>query len=386
MTQNAPEQAGLAVLDMAQAGHFAEIREMFTPQLRAMVSAESLQAAWEAALSQHGPLSPAGAPVSEPAGPGGTVVKIPVTFGHEQATVLVSVSDAGWLTGIQLAPASAAEPTLPWQPPAYADPEKFDEQDVTVGSGPLAVPGTLSLPRQPGPRPAVVLLGGSGPGDRDETIGRNKPFKDLAWGLASRGVAVLRFDKVTHAHGSQVKAAPDFTVTDEYVPDAVAAIRLLRQHPAVDAGRVFVAGHSLGGTVAPRVAAAEPSVAGLVILAGGTQPLHWAMVRQISYLASLNPQAAAASRPAIEAVTRQAQMVDSPGLSPSTPASELPAGVPAPYWLDLRGYDPAAAAAGLGKPMLILQGGRDYQATVADDLAGWKAGLAAQPGRDHPRL
>jgi hypothetical protein len=70
---------------------------------------------------------------------------------------------------------------------------------VTVGSGRLAVPGTLSLPRQPGPRPAVVLLGGSGPADRDETIGRNKPLKDLAWGVASHGVAGLRFDKVTPA-------------------------------------------------------------------------------------------------------------------------------------------------------------------------------------------
>ena len=73
-----------------------------------------------------------------------------------------------------------------------------------VGSGPLAVPGTLSLPHQSEPRAAVVLLAGSGPMDRDETIGRNKPSKDLAWGLASRGVAVLPFDKVTNAHPGEV--------------------------------------------------------------------------------------------------------------------------------------------------------------------------------------
>jgi uncharacterized protein len=78
-------------------------------------------------------------------------------------------------------------------------------------------------------------------------------------------------------------------------------------------------------------------------------------------------------------MTRQARTADSPDLSPSTPDSELPFGVPAPYWLDLRDYDPAAAAAALGKPVLIIQGGRDYQATVADDLAGWKAGLAGHP-------
>jgi uncharacterized protein len=376
----APATTALTVLDMAQAGRFAEIHELFAPPLRAMVPPEALQAAWAAEIGRRGPVTSVGTPVSEPAGPGGVLVKIPVTFERGEMTVVVSVADGGWLTGIQLAPASAAEPAGPWEPPAYADPGTFGEQDVTVGAGPLGVPGTLSLPRQSGPLPGVVLLGGSGPEDRDETIGRNKPLKDLAWGLASRGVAVLRFDKVTYAHGSEVAQDRGFTVSDEYLPQAVAAIHLLQEHPAVDARRVFVAGHSLGGTVAPRVAAAEPSTAGLVIMAGGTQPLYWAAVRQVRYLASLDPATAAAAEPAIEAMTRQARVVDSPDLSPSTPDSELPFGVPAPYWLDLRGYDPAAAAAALGKPVLIVQGGRDYQATVAEDLAGWKAGLAGRPG------
>lgn len=378
-----PAQTSLSVLEMARAERFAEIRDLFAPQLRAMVSAETLRVAWEAELRRRGPVSSVGEPVSEPAIGGVVVVKVRVTCEHGALTVVVSVYEAGGLAGIQLAPASspasAPQPVGPWEPPAYADPEKFDEQDVTVGSGPLAVPGTLSLPHQPGPRPAIVLLGGSGPSDRDETIGRNKPFKDLAWGLASRGVAVLRFDKVTYAHPSEVKKARDFTVADEYVPHAVAALHLLRQHPAVDAGRISLLGHSLGGTVAPRIAAVEPSVAGLVILAGGTQPLHWAALRQVRYLASLDLETAAASQPAIEALTEQARLVDSPGLSPSTPASELPFGVPAPYWLDLRGYNPVAVAASLGMPMLILQGGRDYQATVPDDLAGWEAGLAHRP-------
>jgi dienelactone hydrolase len=375
-----PAITGLTVLDMAQAGHFAEIHELFAPPLRAMVPPETLQAAWAAQIGRRGPVTSVGTPVSEPAAPGLVVVRIPVTFERGELTVVVSVTDDGWLAGIQLAPASAAGPARPWQPPPYADPATFDEQDVTLGSGPLAVPGTLSLPRQGGPLPAVVLLGGSGPNDRDETIGPNKPLKDLAWGMASRGVAVLRFDKVTYAHGKEVAQDRGFTVSDEYLPQAVAAIHLLRQHPAADARRIFVAGHSLGGTIAPRVAAAEPSVAGLVIMAGGTQPMPWAAVRQVRYIALLDPETAAASEPAIEALTRQARMVDSPDLSPSTPDSELPFGVPAPYWLDLRGYDPAAAAAALGKPLLIVNGGRDYQVTVADDLAGWKAGLAGRPG------
>jgi uncharacterized protein len=163
------------------------------------------------------------------------------------------------------------------------------------------------------------------------------------------------------------------------VPHAVAAVGLLRAHRSVDPARIFVLGHSLGGTVAPRIAAAEPSVAGLVLLAGGAQPLHWVVVRQFRYLASLRPESEAASGPLIEALTEKARRVERPDLSPLTPADELPLGASASYWLDLRDYDPAALAATLGKPMLILQGGRDYQVTVADDLARWEAALADRP-------
>jgi uncharacterized protein len=250
------------------------------------------------------------------------------------------------------------------------------------------VPGTVAVPTGSGPFPGLVLLGGSGPEDRDGSIGRSKPLKDLAWGLASRGVAVLRFDKVTHAHPELVSRNRGFTVADEYLPDALAAIGLLQAHPSVDPARVFVAGHSLGGTVAPRVAVASvaaasvaaPSVAGLVLLAPGAQPLQWAAVRQISYLASLAPATAAAAQPGIDALTAQAERVDQPDLSADTPDAELPFGVPAPYWLDLRAYDPVGVAAGLPQPVLIVQGGRDYQATVADDLSRWQAGLAGRPG------
>ena len=316
-------------MELAQAGRFAEIRELFVPQLRPMVSAEGLQAAWDAELGRRGRVTSVGTPVTEPGQAGMTEVKIPVTFEHGALTVVVSVAGGRSLAGIQLLPATAAQPTEPWQPPSYADPDTFAEQDVTLGSGPAAVPGTLSLPHQPRPCPAVVLLGGSGPQDRDETIGRNKPVKDLAWGLASHGVCVLRFDKVTYAHAAQLATARDFTLSEEYLPQAVAAVQLLRQHPAVEPGRVFVAGHSLGGTVAPRVAAAEPSVAGLIILSGGTQPLHRAAVRQFRYLASLDPATTAAARPVIDAITRQAELIDSPGLSPrrrtaTCPSAHLP--------------------------------------------------------------
>ncbi|WP_067126914.1 alpha/beta hydrolase family protein [Microtetraspora malaysiensis] len=362
------EAAARAVVELARDERFGDLEALFAPPLRAQVSAEAVRTAWASETGRTGPVSAVGTPVSEPIHSGLVRVSVPVTCERGGLTMVMALDETGLIHGLRLAPPGTAA----WTPPPYADQETFDEHEVTLGAGPLAVPGTLSLPRGHEPRPGVVLLAGGGPFDRDATSGPNKPLKDLAWGLASRGVAVLRFDKVTHVHGAQVADTPGFTMSEEYVPHAVAAVRLLQAQPRVDPGRVFVVGHSMGGKVAPRVAAAEPSVAGLVILAGDAQPMHRAAVRVTRYLASLDPGAEEFA----ELIARQAATVDSPGLSPSTPAAELPFGLPGAYWLDLRGYDPVAAAAALDRPMLILQGGRDYQVTVEDDLARWRAGLA----------
>lgn len=377
MAATTDEQA-LAVVGLARAGRFEEIRDRFVPSVVPLVNADALRTAWTAAIDGIGGIDSVGAPRSEDV-PGGTVVRIPVEGKRGSITVAVGVTATGQLTGLQLLPADAASATPAWTSSAYADASVFDEEEVTVGPAPFDVPGTFSIPRRRGPLPAVVLLAGSGPLDRDETVGPNKPFRDLAWGLATRGIAVLRFDKVTFARRAEVLGMTSFTLNDEYLPQALAAIDLLRGHPAIDKQRIIVAGHSLGGTVAPRVAAAAPDVAGLVILAGGAAPLHWVIVRQLRYIASLDPATEAAAQPGIEALTRAAERVDDPDLSPSTPVPELPFGTAAPYWLDLRGYDAPAAAAAIDRPILLLQGGRDYQSSVDDDLPRWEAALGGRP-------
>lgn len=347
------------VVELLRSGRYTEINELFAPQLRALVPPDAVESAWTAAVAEHGPLVGTGPAVTSEG-----VTRIPLEFEHGRLTLVVSAGSQG-LGGLQLAPASAAEPIEPWAAPSYVDPDSFTEQEVSLGS----VNGTLSLPRGDGPWPAVVMLTGSGAHDRDETIGRNKPFKDIAWGLASRGVAALRFDKITHTDPASVLANPSFTVMDEYAPAALSAVSSLRQRD--DIASVHLLGHSLGGTIAPRVAAAGSGVSGLILLAGGTQPMHWSAVRQLRYIGS--------TEGTVAAITRQAELVDSPALSADTPATELPFGVAAPYWLDLRGYDAPATAASLGVPVFIAQGARDYQVTVADDLPLWQAALAGRP-------
>ena len=363
-----PLEVAISVVEMVRTGRFEQLEGRFAPALRAVVSSETVRVAWVAQLHRTGDVRDIGRPIGEPTGTGLVRVTVPVTCEQGGLTVVMSIDDAGLLNGLRLAPASAAT----WTPPGYATTARFTEHDVTVGSGPLAVGGTVSLPRGRHERPAVVLLSGGGPFDRDATSGANKPFKDLAWGLASRGVAVLRFDKVTRTHPQVL--APGFTMTDEYRPAARAAVRLLRQQKTVDPERVFVLGHSMGGKVAPRVATGETSIAGLVVMAGDAQPMQRAAVRVVRYLAALDPDPASAA--AVETITRQAALVDSADLTASTPAAELPFGLPASYWLDQRAYDPVSTAAALDLPLLVLQGGRDYQVTVEDDLSRWRAGLA----------
>jgi uncharacterized protein len=366
----APLAVAATVTELLVAERFADIEALFAPRLRAAVSAETLRTGWSTESARIGQVTTVAPGVAEPGAAGLVRVSTPVTGERGALAVVISVDDAGALHGLRL----AAPAETSWNPPRYARPGRFTEQEVTVtpASAP-AVDGTLTLPRGRGPWPAVVLLGGGGPFDRDQTVGPNKPLKDLAWGLASRSVAVLRFDKVTHRH-PQVMTEPGFTLADEYLPHALAAVRLLRGHAGVDPSRVFLLGHSAGGKAAPRVAAAEPAIAGLVILAGDTVPLSEAAVRAARHVATVQPGPQAQAT--VEVLGRQAALVDSPDLLPTTRAADLLFGWPASYWLDLRGYDQVATAATVDRPILIAQGGRDYQVTVADDLARWRAGLA----------
>jgi dienelactone hydrolase len=247
------------------------------------------------------------------------------------------------------------------------------EVDLRIGQGASALPGTLTLPRGEGPWPSVVLVSGSGPQDRDGTIGVLKPFRDIAFGLAREGVASYRFDKRTKLHPTEF-VGRSFTVQDEFVNDAVAAVRLLQGRDELDERRVFVLGHSQGGTVAPRIAMAEPSVAGLILLAASTEPLQQAIVRQAAYLNALDGVVTDAEQATLDTLQKRAATVESPELSERTPLGST-FGLPAAYWLDLRGYDPAAAAAEVNRPILVLQGDNDYQ-VPAESFVEFKRALA----------
>jgi dienelactone hydrolase len=252
------------------------------------------------------------------------------------------------------------------------------EQEVSVGEGEWILPGTVTLPANGGPFPAVVLVHGSGPNDRDETVGANKPFRDLAWGLAGQGIAVLRYEKRTRQYREQLMAnTVGFTVDDETVDDAVAAVERLRHLDGIDPGRIVILGHSLGGMLAPRIGAREPGVAGLVVMAGATRPLQDLIVDQVHYLAELDSTVSGSERARLEQIEQEVArllvLTDADSLS-----TEHILGANPSYWLDLAKYDPVPVAMELSVPMLILHAGRDYQVTEADFIR-WQEALAGDP-------
>ncbi len=282
--------------------------------------------------------------------------------------------------GLALAASMASISTLLAQSAAVV------ERDTAVVTGQIRLPATLSLPAGAVHAPAIVLVHGSGPNDRDETVGANKPFRDLAQGLAQRGIVVLRYEKRSRAAPLSFLGRP-FTVEEEVVEDALSAAALLRGLPEVDPSRVFVLGHSLGGMLAPRIAARDSALAGLVILAGATRPLTDMLEEQIGYMRELPGADAAAIDKALAGLAPSLAEVRALTAADSG-SRKLVLGAPAAYWLDLAAYRPVYVAAKLRIPMLILQGGRDYQVTMVD-FETWREGLAGNTSvefREYPSL
>ncbi|MBK6406224.1 MAG: autorepressor SdpR family transcription factor [Holophagales bacterium] len=285
--------------------------------MAAALPAAKLREFWDSLPAQLGVLKSLGTPVVK-AEEGVENAWVPATFEIAVVWLRMYFDAEGRLAGLRVMP---GPPPADWSPAPYADPARVREREVTVGSGAWALPGTLTLPaEQSGLSPALVLVHGSGPHDRDESVGGTKVFRDLAGGLAARGVVVLRYEKRTKAHGARMQDHP-VTVREEVVDDALAAIALLRAQPEVDGKRVAVLGHSLGGMLAPRIAADDPVLAGLVILAGNTRPLDVLASEQVDYLVSVGA-ATKAQADALNAEMAKVRAIDP--AKPPLPGDSLP--------------------------------------------------------------
>jgi dienelactone hydrolase len=336
---------------------FAGAAGHFDANLASALPKEKLASVWDAQIATLGSLN-SWAIVQRASANGKDVRLVLLRFEQGELQAILSVSpQTQQLAGLSFAPVPKSAGA------SYVNPSGFRTEEVSVGSAPFLLKGTLSVPTGKGPFPAVVLVHGSGPNDRDESIGANKPFRDIAEGLASRGIVVLRYDKRTFQYARQLSNS--ISIDDEVVLDAVAAVNLLRARPEVDAARVFVLGHSLGALLAPEIAVRSEGTAGVILLAAPGRAPWDSILAQMRYLKVPADKLAEVEK----AVKR---------LKAGTLGDDTLLGVPASYWQDWASRDGVAMVKKLGKPTLILRGERDYQVTE-EDLTTWQKGLRGLP-------
>ena len=371
-----PAAVGRNALDLLLAGKYAEFNATLTDAAKELLTTEFLRDRVGGELKGFGTLGAIGQPVFVQEGKNSNLT-FPVRFSETSVNIVITLNDSLQVSAFHLHPGNAPLPPGRQQP-SYIKPDSFKSRDVTVGDDEWKLGGTLLIPAGTPPFPGVVLVHGPGPNDRDETIYSNQVFRDLAEGLASRGIAVLRYDKRTKIYGEKMSDM-DFTLQDETIEDAVRAAALMRRQPEIDPGKLFVLGHSLGGYAIPRIAAQDAEtggkLAGLIFLAANARPIEDVALAQNDYVAHLNGALSENDQKRLDSLKAEVEKVKR--LQPGGSNPPVVLGLPVSYLLDLKGYDAPAEAKKIALPMLFVQGERDFQVTTVD-LGLWKSALSTR--------
>lgn len=349
-------------LDWIKAGQADSVLAHSDAELRTMLPAAAIQSVWPRFVAQIGELKEQ-KEWKRSTKDKHEVCKTTLVFEKESLCFLTTFDAEMRLVGVSFVPASEVTDEAKTEKPL---PDGVEEREFSVKHGKVNLPGKLTLPKGvEGNVPVVVLVHGSGPNDMDESVGPNRPFRDLAVGLAQKGIAVLRYDKRTKVYGNRTAevSGGKLNYDAESVDDALQALRLVAKQPGIDAKRVYVLGHSLGGMLLPRIAVrSELKLAGLIALAAAARPLDQMMYEQVMYISQA-----------------YGQTVDSAQVTAREFVKKMNGMLPPEYKAMQKTYDPLATVKRLkNKPMLFLQGTHDYQVTE-EDLSLWKKALVENP-------
>ena len=369
-----------AVCDALLAEDFAFVVESFDENMAAQVSAEALAQGFESVLPLMGAYQGRGAVTQTEQGDY-EVLLVVEQFENSNLEIQLAFDGDGRVAGLQMRPAAK-------EAAGDAEDGPWTEVEVTIQADPayplgatLCLPegGDVALP------PVVLLVQGSGSSDRDETIFQNRPFRDLAHGLAELGVASLRYDKRTFVYPESAgESGTDIDLRGEILDDVNACLALLRADGRVDAVRIFVLGHSLGGMMVPAIAAENPDLAGAISMAGSLRPL-WEIVYdqnqeiiQAAYAGELSDEGRATLD--MQVAQLEADMAVLRGDFSDLSDDTLILGISARYWKSLQTYCGENFLDQIDLPLLILQGDADFQVSAGKDYALWQEALA---GRDN---
>lgn len=256
-----------------------------------------------------------------------------------------------------------------------------DEKIVIGAETRYPLNGILAIPNDiRGLVPAVVLVHGSGPSNMDEKIGNVSPFKDLANGLSEKGIAVLRYDKRTFVYGKEMRHDTGMSVKEETMEDAILAADFLRKDSRIDANKIFILGHSMGGMLAPRIDAEGGNFAGIIIMAGSPRKFEEILMDQNNdVLNSLNKFLKVIARKQIAGLASKFNNIYN--LSDEEAKSTVVLGkhVRAFYFKEMGEHPSTNYLKVLTKPVFILQGEKDFHVSLEKDFNGYKKLLGNLP-------
>ena len=289
-----------------------------------------------------------------------------ITLGKKRFDIVFTLDSNKEVSSFRLAPYSMRPQ---WEIPEYANPKLFELVPVKIGEeGKNPLLGEYTYATKQLKKIFVVMVHGSGPNDMDESLGPNKLFKDLAYGLGSHGISGIRYNKRTYDYPSMMqKSLNSITIDDIVTDDAVKAIKKAK---SLGADQVFLLGHSLGGHLAPKIAQKE-KVDGVILMAANRSPLEELIMPQVEYIME-NDSNSSINELEYNALKYQIKNLKK-GDYDSSSIGTLPFGLPGSFWKSMEDYQPRKIAKKQDIPYLILNGERDYQVTPKE-AKKWRDG------------
>ncbi|MCQ6536078.1 alpha/beta hydrolase [Bacillus mycoides] len=349
-----------AYLEQFQKNDFDQLYKNVTHEMNSKLPKDEFASKWNALISQLGPALDTESEVFSSKDKNGKVSITTVHRKNNLQTTFVYTKD-GKVTDVQ----TQLQPLI-------VKPEKggkWEESSIKVGYNEKKLNGLLTLPKGVEKPPVAILLQGSGPNNMDSIIGTglNRPFADIAHGLAENGIASIRYDKRSYAYPNDVS-----DVETEYLYDAKEAVRLAKEDKRVDSNRIYLIGHSQGGLLGPKIAQDNPEIKGFVSMAGTLRRLEDIVLTQTTL--RLEQENLSNERKKEELDNTKAG-VDKIKKLNSSDKTEVILGYPASYWNSLNKIDGASIVKNLSIPMFIIQGTTDFHVLEKVDYKLWQETL-----------
>lgn len=334
-------------------GEFKETHDTLSPLAKLQISLDVLEQGWKDTVADIGNYKSV-REITEEASAKSTTVYVILDYDNSGIQVLFSYNinekiDTLW---INFAPYESV-----------VDDNFFEEIKISFGDNKNPIEGILTLPKNAKKPPVAILVHGSGNHDADETIGVNKPFRDLAYGLARKGIAVIRYKE------NIPNSFDEFTIEDDSLNGASQAIKFAQSCGKVDTDNIIIVGHSLGGMMAPKIAADNKEIDGIVSLAGSPRRLEDIVLDQVKILNKADESITeAVYKLALAQANAQVKKIKE--LKESS--AEIILGYPASYWNSLNQINTPSIVKDLDIPIYIAQGSEDFQVYADIDYIAWQ--------------